>query len=108
MANYSVYQEIVDQSKLKQYLEDYDKICSIDTQKINKFNINEAMDFAEKEVSYHILIAKDNRQLEKGIGLFRKDAATYHCDHLTTHQINTLSEVALSISRQIFLWDMGC
>lgn len=108
LSNYSVYQEVIDQSHLKKYLEDYERMSSADLQKINKFNITEALEFCEKEVSYHILIAKDAKQLEKGIGLFRKDGAAYLCDHLTTHQINTLSEVALSISRQIFLWDAGC
>ena len=83
-------------------------MSSVDLQKINKFNIHEALDLCEKEISYHILIAKDNKSLEKGIGLFRKDGISYLCDHLTTHQINTLSEVALSISRQIFMWDAGC
>jgi hypothetical protein len=44
LADYSVYQEVVDQSQLRKYLEDYERMSSADLQKINKFNILEALD----------------------------------------------------------------
>lgn len=108
MANYTVYQEIIEEANLGKYLREYEKMGSADTQTINKFDLEESLKLAESEPSYHVLIAKDSHSLEKGIGLFRKSASGYLCDHLTTHQLNTLTEVALSLCRYIFLHDPGC
>lgn len=46
MANYSVYQEVIDQKNLKKYLEEYERMSSADTIKINKFDIDQALKFA--------------------------------------------------------------